>query len=332
MQLSTHLVALTLASSVALLVGCNSTPVSGTTPRIITGSITALATDRSSMTVGGQTIALSRLASGGAVKINGARVNLRALSVGQKVRVSAQGNEASEVDVELELKGAISSIDLTAKTVTVAGTIVVVSATTRIDLSSDDDSATSTTRTINDLSLGAIVEITGARDASGQVLATKIEVKSASELTDDGENNDQGIHGAVSGLDLVAGSFKIGKLTVTCTGACKLPSGLKNGDVVEVSGTLDATGATLSASSVRLEGSNDQPAAPGATVALEDHARALDAGAKTFRLEGFVVDYSAASVTGTLVERAEVSVTGTVDAADVTLVHAATVAVRVENR
>lgn len=312
---------LTALSLAIAMSSCSQTPVTGGT-QIVSGAITSLSADRSRLTVAGKS--LTRSASS-PVTVNGKTARPTALSVGQKVRVSASGSNATEVDVEVELKGQITNIDATAGTLLVAGKTVTIDANTRIDLSGDDDTAASSTHTINDLKVNDFVEVSGSSDASGNVLATKIEVKSNTELNDDGEDSNTDLKGTVSGFTAGTTSFTLNDITVNCTGSCALPAGLKNGDFVEVEGTL--AGKVMTATKVKLEDGNDDNAPAGSTVSLQDDIKSLDATAKTFKIEGFTVDYATATVTGTLANDAEVQVEGAMDATDTRLVHATTVTV-----
>jgi Domain of unknown function (DUF5666) len=314
-------IALTLVS-IASLASCGQTPIAGGT-QVLSGTITSLSADRSSLTVAGKT--LTRSASS-AVRVNGKSAKASALSVGQKVKVNAAGSTVTDVDVEVELKGKIESIDATAGTITVAGKTVTVDANTRIDLAGDDDTATSTKHTIADLTVNDFVEVSGSSDASGNVLASKIEVKSATELNDDGEDNDTELKGTVSGFTAGTTTFMLKDVTVNCTSPCVLPTTLKNGDFVEAEGTL--AGKVLTAKKVKLEDDGEDDHAPaGSTVSLEDDIKSLDTTAKTFKIEGYTVDYATATVTGTLANDAEVKVEGAVDSSDMKLVHATTVTV-----
>jgi hypothetical protein len=313
----------------ALLAGCNVTP-STTDARVVSGTVMALSTDRSSVTVQGQNLSLS----GANITVNGRSVTAKALSVGQRVRISAKGNKVTEVAVSLELKGVVGAIDTTAMTITVAGITVKYSATTRVDVDGDnDDSATTSSATIDSVKPGMFVEITGVTDTTtGLIVATKIEVKTPGELGEDGQDNEHELKGTVKNLS--GNTFTLGETTVKCDAPCTLPTGLKNGDFVEAEGVFDAATRTLTAKKVKLEDDehdgeheNEHPVTPGSSVILQDDLHMLDSGAKTFKLEGFVVDYSTATVIGALKERADVKVEGVVDATNTKLVKASIVTV-----
>ena len=311
----------------ALTVGCNTLPTGvNATAQVVSGTVTALSADRSSLTVQGQSFALASAP----VKVNGRSANARAISVGQRVRVMVREGRVIGVEVNLELKGVLGAIDTTAMTLTVSGVTVKYSATTRFDASGDaDDSAASGTG-VASLVLGAYVEVTGSSDpATGLIVATKVEVKTPGELDEDGLDDENELKGTVSGLS--ASGFMIGAVTVNCSAPCALPVGLKNGDFVEAEGVYDAVTKTLTAKKVKLEDNDyddgDHPAMPGASVTLEDDLSRLDGAAKTFKLECYVVDYGSAIVTGTLAPHARVKVVGVVDATNARLVKASAVTV-----
>jgi Domain of unknown function (DUF5666) len=314
---------------------------------LVSGTITAMNASRSTMTVAGQNIALSGLSASSAgtlgtqayygskkVKVNGKSASLKALAVGQKVKVFVADGAATEIDVDLELRGQVSSVD-PAGSLVVAGKTVLVTSSTRFDLAGQDDSAASGTGSLSDIHVNDFVEVTGTTDAtSGEITASKIEIKSQSELTDDGEDNHTEFRGAISGL--TGTSFQLGAVTVNCEAPCTLPANLKDGDVVEVDGALAMDG-TLAATRVQLksgkgqgEGNHegDSSAVLGSSVVLQDEVRKLDTSKSSFSLDGFSVDYSGVTVSGgTLANSSQVKVLGTVDSSDASLVHATEVTV-----
>ncbi len=323
-----------LAAIVVLgVAGCNQTTIQPPlATQTVSGKISAMSADRSSITVAGQNIKLVSIAPAsqstsqtraywkGHVKVNDSSASVSALSVGQSVSVTTSGDEASEVQVKLEVKGAITSIGT--DSLVVAGKTVTVDANTRIDLATDNDDASSSVHTLADLKAGDFVEITGSTDATtGNVLASKIEVKTAAELGEDGEDSDSEIKGTVAGL--TTDSFTLGTLTVHCVSPCALPTGLKNGDMVEAEGIL--TGSSLEAKKVKLEDELESHPAAGSSIVLSDDVNHLSA--TSFDLGRYSVDYSTATVTGTLANKASVKVEGKVDASNTKLIHATVVTV-----
>jgi hypothetical protein len=287
---------------------------------------------RSSITVAGQNIKLVSVAPAsqsavqtrfywkGHVKVNDSSASVNALSVGQSVSVTTSGDEASEVHVKLEVKGTIASIGV--NSLVVAGKTVLVDSSTRFDLSGDDDHAPGSVHSLADLKAGDFVEVTGSTDATtGSVLASKIEVKTANELSEDGEDDDSEIKGTVTALS--ADTFNLGTVTVHCVSPCVLPTGLKNGDMVEAEGRL--TGSNLQAKKVKFEDDLEDHPAAGSSIVLSDDVNHLSA--TSFDLGRYSVDYSTATVTGTLANDAVVKVEGKVDASNTKLVHATSVTV-----
>ncbi len=325
---SSRLISLIVSSALAVsLSACNTTPTASNSAQLVSGPITALSA--SSLTVSGKTFSLNTAKS---ISINGETAKSGALSVGQHVTVKAEGTNATDIDIDLELKGTITTVNVVGGTIDIAGQIVIVSSLTRIDLGDDDDTAPSTPHTISDLKAGDFVEVTGTTDpVTGNITASKIEVKTDKEIDDDGDHKDNHIKGTVSGLVAGATSFTLGTITVNCAAPCTLPTGLKNGDTVHVKGTLDATGLILTATKVHIDGEFHKHPLPGSSVVLERKIKQLDEATKTFKLCYLTVDYSTAIVTGTLTKKARVKVEGVVDATDATLVHATTVTVLVSN-
>ena len=330
-------------------------PTNTSSANLVSGTIQAMSSDRSSITVAGQSIKLSGLNAAGIgtlsakavspkkVRVNGKNSNTKALSVGQKVKVYVSGGEATELDVDLELRGAVASIDTAAGTLVVAGKTITVSGTTRFDVNGNDDSAAAGSGSLSSIKVGDFIEVTGATDATtGNIAATKIEVKSDQELNEDGQDRHTEFKGAVSGFVGGATSFKLKSVTVNCTATCTLPAGLKDGDIVEVDGVLASDG-TLTASRIKLEGAkggkgeghHDGEAAPalGSSVMLQDEIRGLNVASSSFNLDGFTVDYKGVTVSGsTLANDVHVKVEGTVDAADAWLVHATAVTVLADDK
>ena len=333
--------------------GLTSTGSTSSTASLVSGTISAMSSDRSSITVAGQSIKLSGLSAaslGGRsinglsaqavqskkIRVNGKDSNKKALSVGQKVKVFVANGEATEVDVDLELRGQVSS--KTGDSLVVAGKTVTVSSATRFDLGGDDDSAATGTGSLADINLNDFIEVTGTTDATtGAIAATKIEVRTAKELSDGGEDNHTEFRGTVSGLLDGATSFTLNDITVNCTGTCVFPVGLKDGDQIEVDGTLGMDG-SLTATRVTLRGANggkgeghhDGEAAPalGSTVMLQDEVHNLNTVTSSFEIDGFTIDYSGVTVSGgTLAKDVHVKVDGTVDSSNAWLVHATAVAI-----
>lgn len=250
--------------------------------------------------------------------------------------INTNGDTATVVDVDLVLRGPVTSVNQAAGSLVVDVQTVLVTTSTRIDLGANEDSEATTGHTLADVvaflsaNPGAVAEVTGTRNADNTVTATNLELKTATEIDEDGEANQNfEVEGPVKDLDTVAQTFTVGGLIVDYS-ATTLPEGVSNGTEVKAEGMLKAGDPqVMVASSVRLADNVDTVDLPplGSSVTLEDEVKKLDLVAKTFALDGFTIDFAAASVTGSLVGEVQVTVIGTVDASDARLVHAATVAV-----
>lgn len=305
----------------------------------LSGPISSLSLDRSTLTVAGTTVALSGVgaaslstsslratANGTAIKKNGKASSAHALSIGQNVTIQETGGVATEVDVNVELRGAVVSVG--ASSLMVAGQTVNVDAHTRFGLASDEDTAPTTAHTIADVAAGEFVEITGQRDASGTLLASNIEVKSPEEIQADGEDENSEVKGTLSALDASAHTFTVNGTAVSYDPAT-VRGTLADGVEVNVEGSFDASTSTLVARKVEVESKQDKRGGvqAGALVTLEARVTSLDAASKTFVVHGLTVDYAKATLTGQLAVNAEVKVRGTVDASSTSLLHATAVTV-----
>ena len=129
--------------------------------------------------------------------------------------------EAHDIAFRSELVGPVGSVDLTARTLTVLGQVVDVTATTVFD---DRLSAG-----LAGVTVGSIVEVYGMLDtANGHFTATRIEPKANAASFE--------IRGIVAGLDTTARTFQIGGQTISYAGldASLVPATLANGILVRV--------------------------------------------------------------------------------------------------
>lgn len=232
------------------------------------------------------------------------------------------GVQLSEVAVRFEVKGALSRVDVAAGLLELYSQTVLVDALTRIYEDNPDDSYTSLT--LADLSVGDYVEVSGQRQADGQVVATRVERKLLQ--AGDAGYSEVELRGPVSGLDTVAKSFLIDGQGVDY-GSATLSGSLANGVRAEVEGSL--SGSRLVARKVEVESrASGERSGEGE---LEAQLSGLDTTARRFNLLGYVVDYSQASLSGTLVEGARVEVEGRFDANDANLLRASKVEVKHRN-
>ena len=318
--------------------GQTAVPTAATPSQVLSGTITSLSANHQTLTVAGQTLnlgaatqslstqSLKAQSSGAKVRVNGDAANDLALSVGQHVTVKAQGDAATEIDIEKEVRGVIESVDVAGSSLMIAGQKVTVSAGTRIELSRQESDAATPAHTLADLKAGSFAEVTGTRGVDGVLAASSIEVRSSDERHEQGEDDQSELHGVISDLDTAAKTFTalgtaVDYHVATLTGT---PA---NGSQVEVKGTFDAVTKTLLAARVEVgrDGEHghggDLPVA-GSAIRLEEEVMSLNAAARTLVAGTFTVDYAAAAVSGTPAVGAEARVVGKLDAADAHLVHA----------
>ncbi len=211
--------------------------------------------------IGRTGIAIGPISTFGSVVVNGVRYDTASatftvndaagiesdLSVGQVVVVKGEIDSngttgtANEVIFDDSVTGPVQSIDLVGSSLVVLGQRVVVSADTSFD---DSISPAS----LDGLTVGDIVEVSGLPDANGSIIATRIEDKPPGSPFE--------VHGIVSGLDTVNFRFNINALVVDYSGATldDFPGGqISEGDFVEAKGTTLGAAGELIAGSVELE-------------------------------------------------------------------------------
>ncbi len=221
----------------------------------------------------------------GSIVVNGVRYNTDSasfevndapgtqadLSVGQIVTVKgmidANGTTgtANAVTFDDTVKGPVQSIDLVGRQFVVLGQNVLVVAGTSFD---DRFSPA----TMDGLSVGQIVEVSGQFDANNDIVATRIEPKPAGTQFE--------VHGTVSNLDNTNMRFNINNLVVDYSAALldNFPAGqISNGDFVEAKGTMLGAAGELLATKVELDA-----LLPGAT------------GGDRIEIEGFITRFESA--------------------------------------
>lgn len=182
------------------------------------------------------------------------------LRVGHMIRIHAHRNgsddpSADRCDMHTEVRGPVTSVDVAGNKLVVLGQTVLVDADT-----SFGDNITGAT--LSGIAVADVVEVSGARNADGNIAATRIDKRGASASLR--------VRGTVSSLDATTHKFNISALVVDYSSATlqHFASGAPaNGDFVEVKGgTLD-TGGALVARQVELD--NDDDGAAGDHSELE---------------------------------------------------------------
>lgn len=185
----------------------------------------------------------------------------------------------TRLSIQSEVRGAISG--LIEGGFTVAGQSVKVS----------NDSAAPTVfegaNSIADFTVGDFVEVHGSRDASGNIIATRIEREDPSTAV--------GVRvvGTVAKLDTTAKTFMIEGLTVNYGSATLLPAGatLADGQRVAVWSDTALSGTTLTAKVVRIK---TPQLVDGSSVSLGGRVSGLVSTTSTFSLGDVKVDASKA--------------------------------------
>jgi hypothetical protein len=164
------------------------------------------------------------------VHINGLPANVSDLKLGQVVALEGEVNfsdargRADEIDYSALVIGPVDNIDTTLDRLIVLGQTVLTNADTVFDSSIDPD-------TFAGLPLGATAQISGFRNADGDIMATRIEPDTTSTGVQ--------LIGKVAGLDTLNMLFSVNRLTVDYSNAT--PIGLPmptNGLLVIVNGSL----------------------------------------------------------------------------------------------
>jgi Domain of unknown function (DUF5666) len=210
-----------------------STPTSGTTGPtaqnvVVSGAITGFG----SVYVNGVRFDTSSAT----IMQDGARVTQGDLRVGQMVHLQGRVDDstgratADSIYQDDDLEGPISAIDTAAQTFVVLGHTVRVTPETSFDDSLGNFAS---------LALGRQVEVSGMPNASGHIVATRIEARAAGETRLE-------VQGRIALLDTVARKFRVGALVIEYSSATLQDFGsgsLANGQLVEVKGNaLNAAG------------------------------------------------------------------------------------------
>ena len=233
MSMSTKILRALLVAAALMLAACggggSESAADDANPVVTVGAITGFGsvhvngvrfeTNGAAVTLDGQPGAEAQLRVGQVVHIKGTRSR------------GADDGHASSIDFDDAVQGPVDSVDAA------AGTLVVLGQGVRIDgLTSFDDRFEPAS--LAGVAVGAIVEVSGFRDAGGVIHATRIEPKDAAESFE--------VTGTVANHDAAARRFDIAALTVDYSTAQldDLPGGAPDdGLLVEVKGrTRDANG------------------------------------------------------------------------------------------
>lgn len=185
--------------------------------------------------------------TGATFTIDGAAGTEDQLDVGDVVTVIGEidvntgAATANEVLFDDVVTGPVDSVNLAASSLVVLGQTVFVTP----DTSFDDSFAQPS---LDGITVGEIIEVTGQIDANGDIVATRLEPKPAGTQFE--------VHGTVANLDSVAQTFMLSSLLVDYSGAMldNFPSGMiADGDFVEAKGAATGANGELIATRVELE-------------------------------------------------------------------------------
>lgn len=201
---------------------------------------------------------------------------------------------AEKVTYDDDLEGPISAFVETTpglvKTLTImAQTVILQNGVTRFD---NNDPNFDEFADVGPGNVGNVVEVSGFVNFDGSIQATFIERKALAQAPGDIFE----IKGTVANLNPVLSTFEINGLTIDFSGATVRDGILANGALVEVKGD-NLVGDTLFATDVEIK-----PAGLGVDDAdkaeVEGFVSNLNLGAKTFEVNGQLVNYSTATFVG----------------------------------
>jgi hypothetical protein len=179
--------------------------------------------------------------AGSTITVNGSPATEAQLRIGQVVTVDGvvsggTSGQASSVAFESDVRGAVTAVDPVAATFTVLGQKVKVDGGTVFD-------AAFVPANLAGIAVGRVVEVSGFRNSTSQLVATRVQPSASS-----GDR----VVGTISSLNETTLRFKIGALTVDYSNAAVIKGNLANGVLVEVRGPR-AIGTTLKATRVEVE-------------------------------------------------------------------------------
>lgn len=185
---------------------------------------------------------------------------------------------ARRVKYAKDVQGTVQGIDTTNNTLTVLGQTVKVDGLTVF-------SGTSGVAGTTPLKQDDIIEVSGLRDTTGVIHATRVKVMT-------GTSEPSELKGMVDNYVPGTNTFKIGVVTVSFSGP--VPTGLATGACVEVKGTFDSATSMMNATRVALDDSCGigGSIADGKEVEVEGFISGLDTAVGTFKVNGQTVRYS----------------------------------------
>jgi len=176
------------------------------------------------VTIDGQAATESQLRAGQVVTINGMQ------------NADGKTGTATQVTLVDDVRGPVTGVDLTSNTFVALGQTVRVTTATLLDANIQPADVTG-------LTAGVVVEVSGFRDASGTIVASRVDLNPAT-------SNFQ-VKGVVQGLNTTGHTFQINGLTID-DGSAMVTGALADGGTVEVQGTSVTSAGVLVATHIEV--------------------------------------------------------------------------------
>ncbi|WP_276954118.1 DUF5666 domain-containing protein [Allomeiothermus silvanus] len=291
------------AGGLLALAGCSTSPQTQSTALAVSGVVGGSAT---MLTLNGQVLDLSSAK----VTLNGEDASAAAVRAGMEISGSGIEDNGKvkvrDLEVRYRAQGQADQVDLAGKFVVVAGLKAFVTDKTLIFQENAD--GTETALTLADLAAGDYLKVAGIprpQDPDDAILATRLERES------EGDPSRVELMVPIRNLDQTAKTFSYGlKIYTVDYSKAEVRGTLVEGSIVRFKGAQSGT--TITALRVRATQGKEKPGVPdGTRIELQGLVGNLNPTAQTFQVEGLTVDYSAATVIGTLANGIEVEVKGT---------------------
>jgi hypothetical protein len=192
--------------------------------------------------------------TGSTIIVNGKPVTEDKLRIGQVVTVDGvvsgtTSGQATQVEFESDVRGAVTAVDPATTTFTVLGQKVKVDGGTTFD-------AAFVPANLAGVKIGRVVEVSGFRNSTSQLVASRVQASSETE---------DRVVGTLSSLNQSTLTFMVNALRVDYSSAALIEGVLANGVIVEVQGPRSTTG-TLRARRVQVEDGFEGEAGEGASL------------------------------------------------------------------
>ena len=292
---------LVASSAVVLLAGSDfsSAGIQGTGRMALLASVGRITSSGNTISVNGVAYGLS----GAKINVDGHSASSSQLQVGQIVTVQGTLNGAGKADASSvtfagNVAGPVTQVDVAAGTFTVLGQTVSIDGETLFGEGIQPAG-------IGALRVGTDVEVSAFATASGQLLATRIDLQSAGAPLQ--------VQGAVQALDSGAQTFQINSLTIEY-GQAAVSGTLANASVATVTATEYPNAGTLHAATVQV--SNGIGAAAGVHGQVEGLITSLQSESSFYIGDQLIVTNSGTRLVlhgNTVRPNLAVKVTGTFD-------------------